>query len=245
MLAHRPHKACLRPFVSLRFRESDLLANLQFFEKVIHDAVTMKVDFAAVAALDEAVLRAPVNCRDDAVRRGLMFFHMASAFADEVLKLPARGLERITDGQIDILMRPRDSRLMAHRDVCGIGNNEMDPDVIDVALMMTVLGARYHDTAAYDPAEKLFELFSLLSDTCLDSIGMLNAFEGDLKWSLHREPRCTPPCYGPPLRTQAQPLFIDIHQRYDTRKSHPAAETFAGVVSPWGLWRASPTVLVF
>ena len=167
MLAHRAHEACLGPFVSLRFRESDLLANLQFFEKVILDAVTMKVDFAAVAALDEAVLRARVNCRDDAVRRGLMFFHLASAFADEVLKLPARGLERIADGHVDILMRPRDSRLMAHRDVCSIGNNKMDPDVIDVALMMTVLGARYHDTAANDPAEKLFELFSLLSDARL------------------------------------------------------------------------------
>ena len=57
-----------------------------------------------------------------------------------------------------MLARMRDSRLMTYRDVCGIGNNKMDPDVIDVALMMTVLGARYHDTAANDPTEKLFEL---------------------------------------------------------------------------------------
>ena len=66
-----------------------------------------------------------------------------------------------------------------------------NPDVKDVALVVTVLRAGNDNLTADDSAEKLLKLGSFLPDARLDNIGMLNAFEGDLKWGLHRKPRRT------------------------------------------------------
>ncbi len=65
----------------------------------------------------------------------------------------------------------------------------MNPDVIDVALVMTVLRPGNYDARADKPSEELLKLVSFFSDACLNGVGMLNAFEGNLKGHLHRKPR--------------------------------------------------------
>ena len=68
-----------------------------------------------------------------------MLFHVAAAFAGDVLKLAARGLERIVDRQVNVLIGARGAGLAADGNICGIGNGEMDADAIAIALAMAVL----------------------------------------------------------------------------------------------------------
>jgi hypothetical protein len=111
--------------------------------------------------------------------------HLTSPFADDILKLPPRCLEGITDRYINVLVSACRSGFPAYDNVGSIGNHEMNPDVKDVTLVMAVLRAANHHPAADDPAKELLKLGSFLPDTRLDNIGMLNAFEGDLKGNLH------------------------------------------------------------
>ncbi len=125
MFAHRLHEARLGPFIPLGLRKAHLFPHFQLVEAVFCDAVAVKVDFPAVAAGDEAVSCSRMDRGDCAVRRDLVFFHLPLPFADDVLKLPARGLERIADGYINVLMGPGSGGLAAYGDIRGVGNGEM------------------------------------------------------------------------------------------------------------------------
>jgi hypothetical protein len=46
-----------------------------------------------------------------------------------------------------------------------------------------------YNAGADKPSEELLKLVSFFSDACLNGVGMLNAFEGNLKGSLHGKPR--------------------------------------------------------
>jgi hypothetical protein len=192
MFANWPNKTRLRSFVSLRFCKSHFLPSFQILEAAIRNAITVKVDIAAIPASDEAVICFRMKFRDYPVGRGLMLFHLTTPFADDILKLPPRCLERIADRYINVFMSSGHGGLTAHDNIRGIGNNEMNPDVKDIALVMAVLRAGNHDPGADNPAEEFLKLAGFLSNARLDNIGMVNAFESDLKWDLHRKPRCTP-----------------------------------------------------
>src|SRR5271157_5858353 len=175
MLPGRPHKRRLRTLIALRLRKADFLAFVQDVETAIRDAVAVKVDFAAIAA------------RYDAVRRDLVFLNVTSPLADNVLKLASRGLKGIADRHVNVFMGPGRGGFAADYDIGGIRDNEMNPDMVDVAFVMTVLRSSDDHSCADDPLEKLLKLASLLSDSCLNSIGMLNAFERDFQWNFHGE----------------------------------------------------------
>ncbi len=98
-------------------------------------------------------------------------------FPDNILKLPACSLERVTYGHVDILMGPIRSGLAAHHNVASIGNHEMNPDVKDISLVMAMLRPRNDNARADDAVGKLLQLLNFFSDTCLDGVGMLNAIE--------------------------------------------------------------------
>ena len=105
---------------------------------------------------------------------------MLFLFPDDILKLPACGLERIANRHIDVLMGPVCRGLAAHYNIGRIGNNEMNPDVKDVSLVVAVLGPGNDDARAEDAVGKLLELFNFFFDACFDGVGMLNAIECDL-----------------------------------------------------------------
>ena len=58
MLAERDHCARLRPFCALGMLrdETHLIANREFFERAVHDAVAMEIDLAAIGAQNEAAI---------------------------------------------------------------------------------------------------------------------------------------------------------------------------------------------
>lgn len=187
MLPGRPHKRRLWTLIALRLRKADFLAFVQDVETAIRDAVAVKVDFAAIAARDEAVICLGMKLRYDAVRRDLVFLNVTSPLADNVLKLASRGLKGIADPHVNVLMGPGRGGFAADYDIGGIRDNDMNPDMVDVAFVMTVLRPSDDHSCADDPLEKLLKLASLLSDSCLNSIGMLNAFERDFQWNFHGE----------------------------------------------------------
>ena len=187
MLPGRPHKRRPRSLIALRLRKADFLAFVQDVETAIRDAVAMKVDFAAIAARDDAVICLGMKLRYDAVRRDLVFLNVTSPLADNVLKLASRGLKGIADTHVNVLMGPGRGGFAADYDIGGIRDNDMNPDMVDVAFVMTVLRPSDDHSCADDPLEKLLKLASLLSDSCLNSIGMLNAFERDFQWNFHGE----------------------------------------------------------
>jgi len=170
MLSHGLDKRRLRPLVPLSFRKPHLLALAQIIESVIGDAVAVKVDVAAIAACDEAVVRFGVQFRDRAVRRGLVFLHMPAAPADDILKLAACSFESIADRHVNVLVRAGRGRFAADHDIGGIGNHKMDPDVIDVTLVMAVLRPGHDNARADDPAEKLLKLLRFFSDARLNGV---------------------------------------------------------------------------
>jgi hypothetical protein len=188
MFADRLDKTRLRSFIALRFRKPYLLPGFQLLKAVIGDTIAVKVDFTAIAASDKAVICLGMKLCDYPMGRDLVQLHLTAPSADDILKLPPCGLECIADCYVDVLMSPGHCRLAAHDNIRGIGNNEVNPDVKDVALVVTVLRAGNDNLTADDPAEKLLKLGSFFPDTRLDDIGMLNAFEGDLKGDLHRKP---------------------------------------------------------
>lgn len=84
MLPGRPHKRRLRSLIALRLRKADFLAFVQDVETAIRDAVAVKVDFAAIAARDEAVICLGMKLRYDAVRRDLAFLNGPSSLSMKI-----------------------------------------------------------------------------------------------------------------------------------------------------------------
>jgi hypothetical protein len=178
----------LGSFVALRFNKPHFLSSFELLKAVVCHAITMKVDFTAIAASNESVICLGMKFRDYPMGRDFMLLHLTSPFVDDILKLPPRRLEGITDSYVSVLMSSGASGFPAYDDVGSIGNHEMNPDAKDVTLVMAVLGAANHHPAAYYPTKKLLKLGSFLPDTRLYNIGMLNAFERDLKGDLHHKP---------------------------------------------------------
>ncbi len=187
MLAHGPDERCLRSLIAFGLRKTDFLAFVQVVEMAIGNAVAVKVDLVAIAARDEAVIFFGMKRCDYAVGRYLVFLDVTFPLPDDVLQLPASGLERIADRHVNVLVRSSGGGFAADHDIGGIGNDEMNPYVKDVTLVMPVLGPRDDHAGADDPVEKLLELLCFVSDSRLDGIGMLNAFERDLQGNVHSE----------------------------------------------------------
>jgi hypothetical protein len=98
-------------------------------------------------------------------------------FPDNILKLPAGGLEGVAYGHVDILMGVVRCRFAAHGNIGSIGNHKMNPDVKDVSLVVAVLRPGNDDARSDDAVGKLLELLNFLSDASFDGVGMLYAIE--------------------------------------------------------------------
>ena len=170
MLPGRPHKRRLWTLIALRLRKADFLAFVQEVETAIRDAVAVKVDFAAIAARDEAVICLGMKLRYDAVRRDLVFLNVTSPLADNVLKLASRGLKGIADRHVNVFMGPGRGGFAADYDIGGIRDNEMNPDMVDVAFVMTVPRPGHDNARADDPAGKLLKLICFLSNPRLNGV---------------------------------------------------------------------------
>lgn len=101
-----------------------------------------------------------------------------------ILQLPACGLEGVPDRHVDVFMGARRRRLMAHVDVRGSRQRNVDTDAVGVALVMAVLWSRDDDAHRNNAIKSLVQLGRIVTNARLDSIRMINIEECHLEWNL-------------------------------------------------------------
>jgi hypothetical protein len=104
MFPNRAHKSCLRSIFARFFREAHLLADPHLIELAAFHAIAVKINLTAIRCGYETVISVRVKRRDNPMRRNFMLLHMPLPLPDDVLKLPARSLESVPDGDVNILM---------------------------------------------------------------------------------------------------------------------------------------------
>jgi hypothetical protein len=111
---------------------------------------------------------------------------LPALLAHEILKLAARGLERVTDRHVGILVGASDIRIAVDDDVGRTRHGEVDPHAIGIALVMAMLGTPDDDTCRGDATVELLELLGFLPDPGFDRIRMSNVLERDVQRNLHQ-----------------------------------------------------------
>jgi hypothetical protein len=185
VLADERHGTGLRPLLAFPGMqgEPDLVTNPQFLESTVGHGITVKIDFAAIAGVDETVVPLGDDARDPAVGWNLMRLHVASLPPDMVLELTPYGVETIADRNVDVLVGVVLGRISLHDDLPA-RHLEVDPDVIEIAATAP-LGCLDDDATAHDTAEELLELAGALADLRLDRRRGVDIAKGDLKPGWH------------------------------------------------------------
>jgi hypothetical protein len=128
--------------------EPDRVAHLESVEVCVQDAVPVEVDLAAVGRLDEAMVLAIIQPGD--MSMGWRFVDLDPLVAPPgvVLETPARGIERVADGYVNVFVGVVQGRFPPDDDLAP-GQGEIDPYVVQVPLMAVVTGF-HNDPAPHD-----------------------------------------------------------------------------------------------
>ena len=105
MLADWRHGACLQALDPFLFRghKADFTANIELFEAVTDDAILVEIDLLAFRRFGKAIVIEQAHHLT--VLRSDMRLHVATHAPDMVFELPPCRVERIANGDIDILVR--------------------------------------------------------------------------------------------------------------------------------------------
>src|SRR6516164_5815349 len=109
-----------------------------------------------------------------------MSLYVAAHAPDMVFELPPRRVERIANGDIDILVRMVERPGMADKHVLA-RHADVDANVVELALMVVPVGRLDHDLATDNPVMELFELGGLLPNPRLDCGRRLHALKSNLQ----------------------------------------------------------------
>ena len=166
--------------------KTDLLANGQLFEPAIHDAVAMEIDLAVIGgAQNEAAILRGQEPRDPPMVGHRVQLDVAASLANVIFEQPARCVERVVNGDIDILVRMVRLGITADHDL-ALRNFEIDTHPEQITLLAAGVLAFDNDTARYDPVKKSFELLRAFTYSCRDGIRQIHMTKSNLKWQLHR-----------------------------------------------------------
>ena len=124
------HSARLRTSSAFGFlcNEAHLIADAEFVERLARDAVAVEIDLAAVGAQNKTAILLREKPHDTAVIGHRMHFDLAAPVARLVFELPARRLESVANGGVNILMRVL-RRGVAPDENLAAGNAEVDADL--------------------------------------------------------------------------------------------------------------------
>ena len=206
MLAERDHCACLRPFCALGMLrdETHLIANREFFERAVHDAVAMEIDLAAIGAQNEAAILRGQEPRDPPVVGHRVQLDVAASLANVIFEQPASGVECVADRDIDILMRMVRLGIAPDHDLAP-RNFEINTHPEQITLVAAGVPAFDDDAARYNSVKKAFELLGALTYSCCDGIRRVHMAESNLKWQLHRILHSVPSNVGDGERLRIDP----------------------------------------
>ncbi len=111
--------------------------------------------------------------------------HLPLAAARVILQLPARPLERVVDGEIQIRAPFVVRRGVLDIDLAAVGKREPNVDVIKTAGVMPLARTFHHHPASRHPAPALLEPVDMLLDSISYGLGRAQILELDLGRCLH------------------------------------------------------------
>lgn len=98
-----------------------------------------------------------------------------------ILQLPGRRGKGVAQGHVDILVRLFVVVVTADHDLL-VGYADIQPDLVEIALVLVVMLGLDRDPAADDVMTVLLKLIGFFPDSGFHRIGMRDAPESDLKW---------------------------------------------------------------
>src|SRR3546814_853587 len=111
--------------------------------------------------------------------RGLVALYLlVQLLADFLLEAPGGGGEGIADRHVDVRMGMVVGRATVDPQIAA-GHFDLDPDAVELALVLVALGRRDHDTATGDALMKALQLAGLLLDAGFDGGRLLDVAESD------------------------------------------------------------------
>src|SRR5262249_61237663 len=111
---------------------------------------------------------------------------IAAHFSGLIFKPTRRGVESVTDGDVDILMGLVDRLGPIDHDVFA-RHTDVDPHAVELALVVMSMRCLHHHRAADNAVVETFELRRLLADALLDGGGGGPFVKTDFQRNLHSE----------------------------------------------------------
>jgi hypothetical protein len=174
----------LWPSVPRFLVEPDRRPGLELVEIGVDHAVAVKIDLATIGRRDAPEVLV-ANERDDfAVRWSFMELDLAALDAEAILKLAARRIECIADGNVDVLVRVVLGGIAAHDDMPA-GDVDIDGYAEQLSLSMMFVRGIYGYSAADDAIGEFLELRRTLANCGFDGVGPGRIVEMYLKGYLH------------------------------------------------------------
>lgn len=128
------HGAGLRALFARLHGKAHFLSRFKLVETTARDTVAVKINFVAILGFDETVAFIMEYAGDPASRGDRMGFYIAFNLAIQILQMPARGGESVTDGGIDIFMRMVLLRIAARGDLPAARQRQINPDLEQAAI---------------------------------------------------------------------------------------------------------------
>jgi hypothetical protein len=143
------NRAGLRTTIPGLLDKAHFGAGPQFLESVAYHAMSMEVDEASILSFDTARIVLGVELADPPMRRLDVALHGAPSFAFVILELAPSGPERITERHVRILVSVVGRTSVSDRDLL-IGKRDVDPEVIQPALVLVMRRRLDDDMTAHD-----------------------------------------------------------------------------------------------
>jgi hypothetical protein len=178
------HRARVGSALAGVLHEPDTGSELQAVERAVENGVAMEVELLAFRGTQESVAFVREELRDGAMARSLVGFFVAALTLHEVLKTPARVVERGIDGGIDILVGSvRIGSAFDH--YVATGKSQVDSYAVVFPVMGMAMRQLERDATGRNPPGEDVELLRSPANILLDGVRVLHSVEGDLEGDLH------------------------------------------------------------
>jgi hypothetical protein len=187
VFANRNHRACLQAVDALAVvrDEAYLVANGKPIEAAIRDAVAVEIDLGPIGGLDKAAIPSGQEACNPAVVGHQMPLYVAAPFANIIFEQPSGRVERVTNGDMGILMRVTSRRISIDDDFAS-RDDKLDAHLEQVALPPARVPTFDDDPARDDPIEEALEFLGTTADAGHERIRTFHMAESDLEWQLHQ-----------------------------------------------------------
>ena len=130
----------MRTLVSRLLGIGDARTNAQTGKSIAENTVAMEIYFLAVAGLDEAELAGRIKSHHRPGGRPLVTFHLTLGAAHLILKLSARVLEGIVDGECQIGMPLVGRRRPFNVHLAAVRQRKADMNLVEAAGAVMLTG---------------------------------------------------------------------------------------------------------